>query len=167
MGTVVNKTTLEIFYSINTPEYPTVDWLINPDLSALSSVPNKYWKISGSTVVEMTQAEKDQVDLDNLPDYKQNRYNEIDLKTQSLIAAGFTYDSQTFSSSANAQSNWNTMHSEEAEFTWPLEISTLDSNTYSLTQANIHAFWTACKDSINGHLDSGMCFYRFFDGHTE
>ena len=48
--------------SINTPDYPVADWLINPDVSAVSTVARKYWKVSGSSVVEMSQAEKDVVD---------------------------------------------------------------------------------------------------------
>ncbi len=62
MADVVNKTTLQHLRSVNTPDFPTADWLINPDLSAVAAVPNKYWKIVAGSVVEMTQAEKDAVD---------------------------------------------------------------------------------------------------------
>lgn len=67
MSDVVNKTTLQYLKSVNTPDYPTEDWLINPDLSALSAVPQMYWKVSGELVLEMTQAEKDVVDAANAP----------------------------------------------------------------------------------------------------
>jgi len=37
--------------------------LINPDISAVSGLPNKYWKLDGEdNIVEMTQEEKDAVD---------------------------------------------------------------------------------------------------------
>lgn len=62
--------------SVNTGEYvidPNVpknqvipkdpDVIINPDISAVKSVNRKYWKRSGDKVVEMTIAEKVQVDL--------------------------------------------------------------------------------------------------------
>ncbi len=62
MADVVNRTTVEYLRSVNTPDYPTADWLINPDLSALAAVEQKYWKVVGETVVEMTQPEKDAVD---------------------------------------------------------------------------------------------------------
>lgn len=64
MGHVVNKTTVEYKHSVNTPDYDIADWLINPDLSGVSGVPQKYWKIEGSplAVLEMSQAEKDVVD---------------------------------------------------------------------------------------------------------
>jgi hypothetical protein len=46
--------------SVNTPEYSgKTNLVINPDVSSLSVVDRKYWKIDGGSVVEMTQAEKD------------------------------------------------------------------------------------------------------------
>jgi len=36
--------------------------LINPDISAVSALPNKYWKCIDDALVEMTQEEKDAVD---------------------------------------------------------------------------------------------------------
>lgn len=46
--------------SINTPEYENnPNALIDPDLVAVDGVPIQYWKRSGNSVVEMTQAEKD------------------------------------------------------------------------------------------------------------
>ena len=64
MANVINKSTKEYRTSIHTPMYDPADWLINPDVSAVISVPQKYWKLVGSplSVVEMTQAEKDAVD---------------------------------------------------------------------------------------------------------
>ena len=47
---------------MNTPDFPTAQWIINPDLSALTNVPTKYWKIVGDTVVEMNSGEKAAVD---------------------------------------------------------------------------------------------------------
>lgn len=62
MADVVNRTTVQYLRSVNTPDYPTGSWIINPDLSALASVPEKYWKVVGDTVVEMTAGEKAAVD---------------------------------------------------------------------------------------------------------
>lgn len=86
---------------------------------------------------------------------KESRFIEIDIKTGQLIAAGFSFDSQTFSLSANAQANWNTLKSQESEFTWPVEISTADNNTYSLAQVDLSTFWQTGRDTVKGHLDSG------------
>ena len=69
MSTVVNKTTFQVLDSVNTPDFPTADWLINPaglDALIAASVPTRYWKlISGGTDVgEMTVLEKAVVDSD-------------------------------------------------------------------------------------------------------
>ena len=62
MADVLNRTTLQYLQSVNTPDYPVGDWVISPDLSAVAGVPQKYWKLTGDIVSEMTQPEKDAVD---------------------------------------------------------------------------------------------------------
>jgi len=62
MADVLNRLTKQLLLSVNTPEYPAMEWIINPDLSAVSSVPWRYWKIVGDSVVEMTAEEKAIVD---------------------------------------------------------------------------------------------------------
>jgi len=59
MADVVHRTTKQHKKSVNTPDYPTADWIHNPSTPAVLS---KYWNISGDTITEMTQAEKDTVD---------------------------------------------------------------------------------------------------------
>ena len=73
MSNVLNRTTKEYRTSVNTPDYPEVTWIINPDLSAVQSVPVKYWKIVGDTVTEMNQSEKDAVDAALFPGIKTSR----------------------------------------------------------------------------------------------
>lgn len=81
MATVVNKNTtgtppvgngtVQVINSGNTPDFNPANWLINPDLSALSGVPRVYWKITGGTTVEeMTSGEKTQVDAELAPSVK-------------------------------------------------------------------------------------------------
>jgi len=157
MATVVNKTAdpVVVKMSANTPDYPTADWLINPDLSALSAIPQKHWKVSGSTVVEMTQAEKDVVDYGDLAARKVTKNAAIDANTMVLIAGGFTYDSTTFSLSEYAQINWTVLKTLESLFTWPVDISTKADGEYSLTQANLDAFLDAGRLAVQGPMDSG------------
>jgi hypothetical protein len=62
MADVVNRTTRVHLRSVNTPDYPASEWIINPDLSAVAGVPTRYWLISGNTVTEMTPAQKAAVD---------------------------------------------------------------------------------------------------------
>jgi len=63
MADVINRTTLQYIQSVNTPDYSDTDWIINPDLSAVSGVPQKYWKIVGDTIVEMTTDEQAAADM--------------------------------------------------------------------------------------------------------
>lgn len=63
MSTVINRTTLQVINSVYLPDYPSQDWIHNPDLSPVDGVPEKYWKIISDQVLEMTQGEKDAADL--------------------------------------------------------------------------------------------------------
>jgi len=52
----------QILNSVNTPDYvDDPDVIVNPDLSSVEGVPQKFWKRDGDNVVEMTQSEKDAV----------------------------------------------------------------------------------------------------------
>ena len=62
MADVIHRTTLELRMSVNTSEFDSGTWIINPNLSGVSGVAKKYWKISGDSVLEMDQTEKDAVD---------------------------------------------------------------------------------------------------------
>jgi hypothetical protein len=65
MSTVLHKTATPAIYlsSVHTPNFPTSEWFINPDTSAVDAVPTKYWKRPLSDpVLEMNQSEKDAVD---------------------------------------------------------------------------------------------------------
>ena len=62
MADVLNRLTKQFLLSVNTPDYPAIEWIINPDLSQVEAVPWRYWKIVGDSVVEMTAEEKAIVD---------------------------------------------------------------------------------------------------------
>lgn len=69
MATVIKKTAdqhghYRIIRNVNLGDYPSADWLHDPDFSGVVGAPTKYWKVSGSSVVEMSQSEKDAVDDD-------------------------------------------------------------------------------------------------------
>lgn len=64
MANVVLFNPTQYLQSVNTPDYEgNSDAIINPDISSVQSVPLKYWKRVGNTVVEMTLAEKQVVDV--------------------------------------------------------------------------------------------------------
>ena len=62
MADVLHRTTKDYRRSVSTPDYPSQDWIINPDLSAVAGQPVKYWTITGDVVSLMSQAERDAVD---------------------------------------------------------------------------------------------------------
>lgn len=62
MADVLNRSTKQYLASVNTPEYPVQDWIVNPNMTAVIGLPAKYWKITGDVVSAMTQGEKDAVD---------------------------------------------------------------------------------------------------------
>ena len=49
MAHVFNRTTGEFRPSVNTPDFPVADWVINPDLVAVAGQPVRYWFIPGTT----------------------------------------------------------------------------------------------------------------------
>jgi len=61
---VLHRTTKRYLRSVNTPDFPVAEWIINPDLSAVQGLHPRYWKIVGDTVTPMPQAERDVVNND-------------------------------------------------------------------------------------------------------
>lgn len=84
MADVVNKATLEYRTSVNTPDYSTDDWLINPDLSAVRDVEQRYWKLNKGAVVAMTEAERAAVDAAQVGAIKDAQAGTVD---RELVAA--------------------------------------------------------------------------------
>lgn len=134
MATVLNRSTKELLDSVHTPDYDTPEWLINPDLSAVEGVPNKYWSIHGDDVTEMTPEEKAAVDAADLEPYKQAKVDQIDARTAELILEGFEFDGNFFSMSEAAQRNWAGMGTVLAlgMLSFPMQISTKDEGSYVL-----------------------------------
>lgn len=150
-----HRTTYRLNLTKNETDADSADWLYGYDESSLdtASVAEKYRKVSGETVVEMTDAEK--VTLD-----KPGRKADVDKRTGELIADGFTYSSKTFSLSANAQTNWNGLKGFADDWTggdYPIEVMTLDdADFYSITDAtDAKAFAKAAADQKKTHLLSG------------
>lgn len=69
----------EYILDLNVPkdqlQNKTPNILINPDLSAVQGVDQKYWKIQNGSVVEMTQAEKDAIATSELTERKKTADN--------------------------------------------------------------------------------------------
>ncbi len=89
MSNVIHRTTLKQRYSVHTPYYSIAIWIINPDLSAVSGVLKKYWKIVGDSVEEMTQGEKDTVDAALLPGTKVNKIRLLKIDAERYIESRY------------------------------------------------------------------------------
>lgn len=63
MSDVLNKKTLKMQYSVDTPQYSKDKWIINPDKTVMTTVLKKYWKVDEDILREMTQDEKDEYEF--------------------------------------------------------------------------------------------------------
>jgi hypothetical protein len=62
MANVLNRITKEFRASVNTPDFPSAQWIVNPNLSAVLGFPSKYWIITGDVVTLQTQPQRDVTD---------------------------------------------------------------------------------------------------------
>lgn len=63
MATVLHRITKQFKRSVHGPAFPVVDWIHNPDMSAVEGQPVKYWVIAGDSVNLLEpQAARDAVD---------------------------------------------------------------------------------------------------------
>jgi hypothetical protein len=155
--TVAGRVT-NCYHSAHTPDYDGVsDKLVNPDLSALS-VAQKYWKHSAGSIIEMSQAEKDDID-GGLEAARGIKIKAIDARTEELIALGFTYASKVFSLSIPSQSKMTAAHQikDDVAFIYPVVWNTIsDDSTYSIADAtDMGGFYMTAIGTIRARLDSG------------
>ena len=74
MSIVVHKITLQVKYSVNTPEYGPTEWLIDPDIP---DAPKRYWIVEGDDLREATEEEKGPIDIEYLAQQKEQRIQEL------------------------------------------------------------------------------------------
>lgn len=104
------------------------------------------YALDGAAIVEY---------ITTLSDYKANKNAQIDRRTRELIVEGFMFDNQTFSASIEAQKNWLAIEAAESKFTFPIKITTIDDQEYSLAQVDKDDFIQTGIDHVKGHIDSG------------
>lgn len=66
MADVINRNTMRIHLSVNTPDYPEPEFMIING-KTLPTCESKYWKIIGDEIVEMSSEEKAVVDYVSPP----------------------------------------------------------------------------------------------------
>jgi hypothetical protein len=81
----------------------------------------------------------------------------IDLKTNQLILAGFSYDDKVFSLSATAQMNWIAMQARFASISYPFDVSTISETVYAIADSTAGAaFLTAAFDTLLTRKSGGV-----------
>ena len=90
MSDVLNRSTLELLRSVNTPDYPEAQWVINPDLSPVAGVPKKYWKLVGDVLQPMSAVERAPIDASDLSLLKQAARQGIITDAQTTIDAAYS-----------------------------------------------------------------------------
>lgn len=88
---------------------------------------------------------------------KAHRLEEVQKKTDGLIAKGFVHSGKTFSLSQNCQINLLGMMTSAASLTYPVDYSTLDdSEVHQVADAaEVAAMYNAALATKKSHLDSG------------
>jgi hypothetical protein len=62
----INRQTGQFVANVRSPGLNSRDWIINPDLTAVVDVPEKYWRIDGDRIVEMDAREREVIDAREL-----------------------------------------------------------------------------------------------------
>lgn len=107
----------------------------------------------------------------DLSELKESRYDEIDLRTVELIGGGFVFDGKSFSLSTQAQNNWTNIFSNKETFnafgSFPMEISTKDSDVYQLQYSDVTSFWAAGMVAVKTPYNVGGNLKKsIFDAST-
>ena len=149
----------EYHKSANTPDYDgESSKVVNPDLSALSSVDIMFWKEDSGSIVEMSSAEKDLIVI--LDEYKVAAMDKVDARSGELISAGYTFSSKQFSLSINGQINILATDVSNADMTFPFDYNTIDNlDKLVVTDATmLHNMYLTALATKKAHLDSGTTF---------
>lgn len=88
---------------------------------------------------------------------KRIRADEIDAKTDELIAAGFTYDSVQFALTSESRARIHGAYTARAGLTYPVEWDSIDdTDMVSLADTtDVEAFFDTALAVFRGHVDSG------------
>lgn len=168
MGNVLHRTSKAFLKSVNTPDYDSGTYAINPaDTAALEAggVPTKYWKLTGvhptETASEMDAGEKAAVDNDpdTLAATKALRIAEVDGVTQDIINEGFLHDSKIFGLSGVDIDNLNQWREQvrAGTDTYAKKVVLLDGTTYSIAdRASFLQIYHTCKEALEAARTGGL-----------
>lgn len=151
---ITTENGVELISGASTP-YPVgaVEPISNWD--AMQAVATGYRVIDSGAVREMTQNEKDTHDTNNhLDEIKAVHCGEIDVRTDELIAAGYSHGGSNLSLSGASQDTLLMYIASPPSY--PVKLTTLTSGEYSVASAEDMASVIAeARAAIKTNLDSG------------
>ena len=89
MATVVNKETFQVIPSVNTPEYNTSEWLINPDIP---EAPKRHWKVSGNNLTLKSAAQIAAAAAEYLTQQKEDKKVQLKEELGGAVRTKYTDD---------------------------------------------------------------------------
>jgi hypothetical protein len=114
MANVLNRKTKLYLESVNTPEYDPAEWLINPDVSALSDIPSSFWEITeddqviacseNNRIAYQIQAPFQGLTLEAAIRLKMDMVNAL---RDEKLNGGWLYNGEHYDSDAISRSNMN------------------------------------------------------------
>lgn len=112
MAAVLNRSTLEFFESVNTPDFDPAVWIINPDLSQVEGHPIYYWVINPDDSVSLMDTDACAARVKTLPYDGLDLAGAIALKSSgvndyrdSVINGGWIYNGVKYDSTPDSRQN--------------------------------------------------------------
>lgn len=141
MANVINKTTMEVLFSVNTPDFSETEWVINPDLSILDTTSKNHIKFDSEfNLVLKSPEELAKVGADELGQTKLEHLAMVNNAVESYIVKGpgveFPPRSGVYLSvSQNAQLKWMGLAAvadqwEDLGNTYPIRVRNIDDSSY-------------------------------------
>ena len=111
---------------------------------------------AGTSHEEVTSDLQGTVYLDCI---RSKRFKEFDIRTDELLAVGFTFGSKQFSMSASAQAKIMGTHQikDNPALVYPLSWNTIDdADSYDIVDStDLTSFYLTALGTIRAHVDSG------------
>lgn len=139
MADALHRTTKELRRSVHSPAYDPAEWIINPDLSAVTGVPQSRWIIDGDAVRPPDAGETAAFDLADLQAAKEAKITAINAKTGQLIESGaVVVNGVSISTALTNQVSLQGMDTliSKGIATWPQPISATDGTSYTIASLN-------------------------------
>lgn len=141
MANVINKTTMEVLLSVNTPDFPETEWAINTDISLLETTPKERLKFDAEfNLVLKSPAELASIDAAELGQIKLDNLSIVNDAGEAYIVRGpgveFPPGSEKYLSvSQNAQLKWMGLAAVADQWeamgrTYPIRVRTIDDADY-------------------------------------